>query len=213
MTGYDLICIGIIIVCAFFGYRKGAINTLINLLGLIASFVIARLLSPRLTELILSSKLVQNDLIPRIMEGLATKINGSHSEIIAYLNHLSAFGDFAGNALTSSEISGNTTAALQTVLDVLAQQFIQSLAFLIIFILCIIVFGIFKMLGRGVNRVPVVGTINRVFGGAMGLVVGGVLSLLIIVIIFYYGLFTGDLELIQTMKTGLITAPVTVFIN
>lgn len=58
----DLVCLAVIIIFAFRGYKKGAIGSLISLVGLIASFVIAWTAAPWITEKLMGLPVIRSGL-------------------------------------------------------------------------------------------------------------------------------------------------------
>lgn len=63
------------------------------------------------------------------------------------------------------------------------------------------------------NRVPVIGTANRVAGLAIGLVIGLVIAVIVITVVLYYGIFSGDVTIVQMVKDGVLTGPVALYLH
>lgn len=59
----DLVCLVIIILFGIIGYKKGAMGTLISMVGLIASVAIALMIGPALSEALIKTSLVQNTIL------------------------------------------------------------------------------------------------------------------------------------------------------
>lgn len=72
----DLVCLAVIIIFAFRGYKKGAMGSLINLVGLIASFVIAWMAAPWITDKLMG--------LPVIRSGLTAWLGnaGNNQEVV-----------------------------------------------------------------------------------------------------------------------------------
>ncbi|MGL4607643.1 MAG: CvpA family protein [Eubacteriaceae bacterium] len=162
--GYDIICLGICIIFAFVGYKRGAIKTLISIGGFIASFIIAWMFAPSLGEW-----LMQLDLFKNAIEAL--KIKEICETIV--LSGFQGFGDSipGGNILlanSSSALSQGVEALLQFVIA----GFAQGLAFGFIMLMMTIVIGILQKILGIINWIPIIGGFNRliglVFGGALG---------------------------------------------
>ncbi len=148
LTATDLLCLLICGILALNGYRRGAINSLINFGGFIASFIIARLFSP-----ILAEKLIQ---VP-LFRNLVDKIN--IEEISQPL-----LASFQANPLIQESAGG-----LKEVILIVISQFIS---FGLIIILVSLIIGILQLLFRGIHRVPVIGGIDRFLGLGIGLIIG-----------------------------------------
>ncbi|MEG0377787.1 MAG: CvpA family protein [Eubacterium sp.] len=213
LTTLDIICLVLIAGSAIIGYAKGAINTLINLAGFIASFVIAKLFSKTVTIWLLGlapvKAFVENTLTQNITAAIATQ----SSEVIGFVNEVLKL-DGLGALLSSG--TAVDTAALSDAVMTATQPFIfqvtEFFVFIIILLLAGLVFGIVKHVGRGLNRVPVIGLVNRITGFGIGVIIGGAIACLIISAVLYYGIFSGNLSIIQMVKAGMISGPVSIYL-
>ena len=112
-------------------------------------------------------------------------------------------------------ISGSTAAAqaVNQALQPVIYQIANGFVFLILLLLCSAAFGIIRHIGKGMNRVPVIGTANRVAGLAIGLVIGLVIAVIVITVVLYYGIFSGDVTIVQMVKDGVLTGPVALYLH
>ena len=140
-----LLAVLVIVVCTV----KGMLTSLVSLLGTAASVVVAAVFAPKAAGWIYDSFLAEQ-LEQSISEGMAERLTA-----FAELIHRLGLGDTITNA---------TESAVRTV----AVAFITVIAFLIIFLLALLIVRLLLLATKGVNKVPVLGSINHVFGGVLG---------------------------------------------
>lgn len=214
MTTLDIICIVLVIGVGMIGYIKGAINTLIGLAGFIASFVIARNFSAPVTNWLLNVEPVKNFINDTITQNVINAVGQYGSEALSSLQGIGGL-DFLSGITDASILSGGTAAAqaVNQALQPVIYQIANGFVFLILLLLCSAAFGIVRHIGKGMNRVPVVGTANRVAGLAIGLVIGLVIAVIVIAVVLYYGIFSGDVTIVQMVKDGVLTGPVALYLH
>lgn len=130
--------IGTLIIFAIFairGYKKGAIDSLVNLVGLIASFIIAWLLATTVTDMILGIPVVQTAII-----GLIGK-----------------------------------TGAAQAVVMSVVNKTVKAFVFVLLFILLMVVVKKVKQWLKIVDKIPIVGWLNKVIGLGIGILTAGLI--------------------------------------
>ncbi|MDO4287643.1 MAG: CvpA family protein [Eubacterium sp.] len=187
------------------GYVKGAVNTLIGFLGMIASFIIAGIFSPMIASGIIDSPVVQSYLSGSVAPGLLEKFSQYSADA------LSQFGAQAGldnlQGVADAVLQGGTEAqsAIAAALTPVAYQLVYGAVFLILLILSGIVIAVVKRAGAGVNQVPVIGFANRLLGGLMGLVMGLVIGIVVTAAVLYFGILSGDVDLVQSVQAGPVT--------
>lgn len=217
LTTLDLICIALIIGAGMIGYYKGAINTLISLVGFIASFIIARIFSAPVTTWLLNVEIVKNFINNSITANITSALSSYSGEAlsslqgIAGLEGLDSLTDSAQVALQSGGTAA--TDAVAQALQPMIYQIANLLVFAVLLMLCSFVFGIIRRLTRGVNRIPVIGVANRITGLGLGMVIGLIVATVVIAIVLYYGLFTAKLETVQMVKNGIITGPIALYLH
>lgn len=214
MTTLDIICIVLVIGVGMIGYIKGAINTLIGLAGFIASFVIARIFSAPVTNWLLNVEPVKNFINDTITQNAINALGKYGSEALTNLQGIGGL-DFLSGITDTSVLSGSTAAAqaVNQALQPVIYQIANGFVFLILLLLCSAAFGIIRHIGKGMNRVPVIGTANRVAGLAIGLVIGLVIAVIVIAVVLYYGIFSGDVTIVQMVKDGVLTGPVALYLH
>lgn len=210
-TAYDLLGIAIIAVPAIIGYAKGAINTLISLVSVIASFIIARIFAPIAASWIVGTNAVQQSINATVSSSMQSAIEGYSADVSSNLPNLpgmDSVGGLISNAINSagqSGIDGAASAVSASVTPVLSSV-IEIVAFMIIFLLCSLVFSIIRNLSRKLNDVPVLGFLNRLAGLGLGVVIGLIVTWSLL-FVMYSVASLGDSTMAETLQNGVLTGP------
>ena len=146
---WDISLAVIILLVVFMGFGRGFLSSLISLVGTAASCIVAALLSPKAANWIYDNYLAQT-------------VEGSISE------SLSAKLDTFANLLNQMGLADTVTDAANGTVRTLAVSLITVVVFLVIFLLAMLIVRLLIHAMRGVNRVPVLGGINRILGGVLG---------------------------------------------
>ena len=192
-----IIIILFFILFIFIGYRRGAAVTLLNLIAVIVASALATFLSHAAAQAIYAN-FMRAAVVDKI-QGFVTQ-NGSQ---FAAENSLKALPDSIGGALSFfAKLCGTTTEQIQGRLVPSTQQasqlvgtiekplgdicvfFIGLLLSVIFFIILIIVFKLLISLIRGVFELPVIRTVNRVFGALLGALEGVVIIFCLVNVLY-----------------------------
>lgn len=160
LTATDFLCLLICGLFALTGYRRGAINSLIKFGGFMASFIMARLFSPILAESLVKWPLFRTFIdqlkIDAMVQTLGESLGGE-----GLAGHFYRMGE---NPLIQQSADGLTEA-----LFLVIGQFIS---FGLIIIVVSMIIRLLQTLFRGIDKVPVIGGINRLLGLGLGLIIG-----------------------------------------
>ena len=146
---WDLALIALILFVVIRSVGRGFVSSFIHLLGLAASCIVAALLSGRAAAWVYDGFLAEK-LQTAVSDALQQKLQ----TFVELLDRI----DPTNNIITSA---GD---ALRTVMVAL----LTMVAFLIIFLLAMVIVKALARLTRNVNRVPVVGGVNGLLGGILG---------------------------------------------
>lgn len=146
---WDLALIALILFVVIRSVGRGFVSSFIHLLGLAASCIVAALLSGRAAAWVYDGFLAEK-LQTAVSDALQQKLQ----TFVELLDRI----DLTNTIITSA---GD---ALRTVMVAL----LTMVAFLIIFLLAMVIVKALARLTRNVNRVPVVGGVNRLLGGVLG---------------------------------------------
>ena len=129
--------------------RRGFVSSFIHLLGVAASCIVAALTAGKAAAWLYDGY-------------LAERVEQSVSDSLR--EKLEAFAGLLDRIDPSDTISAAAGDAVRT----MAVSLLTMVAFLIIFLLAMLIVRALVRLTRSVNRVPVVGGINRLLGGVLG---------------------------------------------
>ncbi len=187
---FDAIVVVVFISTIMFYIKRGFMASLLNLLGTIGSIVIGVLLSGFLSPIIFETFFEQ-----ALLESVQTNVqNFGTSSIDEILQGVigvfpQAFVDNVANTI-SGTVNSQAGNMAQGIVDNVAQSIflpiINIVIFVIVFIICKIVASILeKTFGSTFNRIPIVGGLNRLLGGALG-VVGGIINAVLVLFLFWF---------------------------
>lgn len=129
--------------------RRGFVSSFIHLLGVAASCIVAALTAGKAAAWLYDGY-------------LAERVEQSVSDSLR--EKLEAFAGLLDRIDPTDTISAAAGDAVRT----MAVSLLTMVAFLIIFLLAMLIVRALVKLARSVNRVPVVGGINRLLGGVLG---------------------------------------------
>ncbi|MGV8905366.1 MAG: CvpA family protein [Acetobacterium sp.] len=206
LTTVDYVSILFCVISGLIGYQRGAIKTLISFGGFIASFAIAWIFSPVLADWLLN------------LEVFRTLVDGINIETVAQslLNTVGQQGLLASGTAGEAMLTQGQTIASQSVATI-TQTLTWGIAYIISFGLLLlgtgIVVGILQVIFGGVSQIPIIGSINRLLGGAMGLILGLGLGVMIIWILTALNTFTGGSANLPTFEGSALVKVVTPWVT
>lgn len=192
---FDLVMLALLLVVAFAYARRGFAAGLVQFVGNLASLIGALVLSHQASPL-LFEKFFQNGFVTSIQNTLAAE---------GTVNIQSTIEKYAGflpesikESLTASAAglldSGAPDLAVKLVDEVIAPLLTPIIAivlFFVAFALCRLLVGLLVAVLTNVNRIPVMGSVNRFFGFLMGLLAGVVDLYLVLCAVWAVIVITG----------------------
>lgn len=197
---FDYICLAIIVLLGVIGYAKGAISTLLDLVGLIASFIIAWMLAPNLGAWLMNAG------------GLGASLTAQLSNTLLQSSGAGGLSSTLTNSLGMDQsslagaVNSGITSNLQAFLQPVAQEILTVVAFFALLILLNVVISILRRFFRHVDKVPVLGTLNRLAGLVLGAGMGCVIAAMVVTGAVVYAAATGDTTLASHLGAGSVTA-------
>lgn len=174
---FDVAVFAIVILLLILGYKRGFIRTVINLVGYAVSAVLAFFISQPVAGFIFESFFRKGSV--DMINGELGKLSGGQSvaELLdtafaAIPERISALASSYVGSLDQIKdtIADVATAVVDQVIGPIATIMIQSIVFLVLFIVfCILVKLVTKAL-KIIDKLPVIGTANAVLGLVVGLV-------------------------------------------
>lgn len=192
---FDLVMLALLLVVAFAYARRGFAAGLVQFVGNLASLIGALMLSHQASPL-LFEKFFQNGFVTSIQNTLTAE---------GTVNIQSTIEKYAGflpesikESLTASAAglldSGAPDMAVKLVDEVIAPLLTPIIAivlFFVAFALCRLLVGLLVAVLTNVNRIPVMGSVNRFFGFLMGLLAGVVDLYLVLCAVWAVIVITG----------------------
>lgn len=192
---FDLVMLALLLVVAFAYARRGFAAGLVQFVGNLASLIGALVLSHQASPL-LFEKFFQNGFVTSIQNTLTAE---------GTVNIQSTIEKYAGflpesikESLTASAAglldSGAPDLAVKLVDEVIAPLLTPIIAivlFFVAFALCRLLVALLVAVLTNVNRIPVMGSVNRFFGFLMGLLAGVVDLYLVLCAVWAVIVITG----------------------
>lgn len=188
----SLVYLAIVLIWMILGIKKGLLWTLLSLFGVALAVAGAYFLCKPTGNFIKGLNGWGDSSQQSIYDFLVSKNNDvtmnipkayleDSSNMASLLNSLgipSVFQGYVGKfVLAAIPDSGNSEAVGIYIAQAVNTFFFTSIAFLILFVLFLIVVGILKLMTKGLIKNKVFGPIDRIFGAVFGLAIGAVFVL------------------------------------
>ncbi len=199
----DGLTVAVIVLFTVSAYKKGFLNAVVRFLGTLIAFIFSMVASAPAAEFIFDNYLAESIAsvvkthMGSIKEVDVAAFADGMSELISDLPELFAkimengFGVHAEEwyALVSAEtVSNMTDAVIENIIAPLATGLIRVLVFCVVFALLKFLVNALAALLIGVNKLPLIGSLNEVLGGVVG-AAQGMLYMFIIASIVWLALF------------------------
>lgn len=177
----------IIVIFAVLSYRKGFLNTITMLFGTIASLVISLTLSSPIARFFYDSFISEKvgEVISRHMSGVtvgdmtgfAKSMNSLINELPSVISGMlqSGFGlnlEKWYEKIAAASIEDIALAVEKMIVEPIAIGLLRVLVFFVLFLSLMLIVNITAAFLKGVNHLPLIGTLNEILGGVMGAVQG-----------------------------------------
>ena len=209
----DAVIIVIILINVFFSAKRGFVRTVVELAGFVAAFLIAASVSQPLAE-ITYDKMIGPSIVSKVSEAssnandeISSQIIGENESVLSEVwdalpeiikNNSSEFGidKSALEETIRSYTTVETAEYAQKVSEDIVKPIMSKLIAAIYSIVIFITVGLLaKLLARLVNKVfsiSLIGKINAILGGVVGLLKGGITVFILCIVISVLVAFTND---------------------
>lgn len=200
----DIIIIGVVLILVIIGIKRGIAKTLLNALSVIASaicsFLGAGLLSNLIYTTVIAPSVTKNitDSMADSTASAATIIQEAFDSLPEFVTGTFKTLGISIEALTKSanDAAGSADSGVSQAVDFALKPVITSVLSAILIILLFIVFLlIFRYIARKAEKlfhIPIVGTLNRILGGALGFIEGAVICIAFAVVCKVAFVFSQD---------------------
>ncbi|MEE0061184.1 MAG: CvpA family protein [Acutalibacteraceae bacterium] len=188
MNTFDLVMLIITLIFIVIGYARGAIKTILSVVGGIFSYILAVNLGEKLAKPIYDiffRKSIGEEISTNVGK-LLEKNNGdigdsvlqtlpdSLQRFVSDTNIIESLNDVVGE--TTEQVVASATGIIQQVVEPLVVGLIYIAVVFILFILFNTIVNSVLFLADFVNKIPVIGKANRITGAMISLVAGLVLT-------------------------------------
>lgn len=189
---FDIIALAIVIISVAVSYKRGFLSSIILFLGYLASVLLSvfggRYLSNSIYEKFIRSSIIdkvnvalgENPVIISIVDTVGEIIESFPSFIKAdvYSRFSSSDGvaDFLISKNVAAEQLGETIA--DEVVAPVVTGLLQTVCCLLIFVICVIIIRILASAFTNVDKIPLIGSVNKFFGGVLGLGQGAIILMI-----------------------------------
>ncbi len=177
----------IIVIFAVSAYRKGFLNTITMLFGTIASLIVSLTLSSPIARFVYDNCISEKvgEVVSRHMSGVTIGDMASFSRNMdSLINELpsvisgmlqSGFGlniEKWYDKIAAASVEDIASAVEEIIVEPIAVGLLRVLTFFVLFLSLMLIVNIVAAFLKGVNHLPLIGTVNEVLGGVMGAVQG-----------------------------------------
>ena len=172
----DVSVLVILIICAIYYYKKGFASGLFNFVGTLAAVIASVFLAVTLASAAFDA-LLRQSMVDKTQSLITEHGIQNLRELLNYVVGFLPAG-VLGTAATSlgsglSDLSVNmSTELVDKVIAPLIIPFIALVMFLICFMFLRFLFGLISKGLRTINHIPLVGSVNKILGLAIGVLIG-----------------------------------------
>ena len=194
----DIFVVILFVVCVYMGYKNGFVKMIMGIASFIASFVIARIFSPELSEFIYE-RYIKPTFVNKIIEDLTAVIGKSTENldinklltegprefekiITSYGSNVDEVQTWVDNAADSGTAGINNFVA-NNLAEPLAKNISYFIAFAGIFFIVMILCGIITFVLNGIVKLPVLNLFNRLGGTLLGILYGTTWAYIIVFLV------------------------------
>ncbi len=186
----DILLVIVFVATVFHYINKGFVTSFINLVSTLGSFIISFIISNALSPVVFNTFFRQG-MLDSTQESLNSY--GTYTTDNFLDGILSVFPQTFQSSVQSSIatiINENAAGAANNIVDSVVApiftSFINIVIFIVFFIICMVLFKfIGGPIGKAVNRLPIVGGVNKLLGGVMG-IFGGIINMLLVMLLFWF---------------------------
>ena len=195
----DLIVIGIIAICIFFGYRKGLIGVLFTILSFIIALIIALILYKPISNAIITNteidENIQNTIMEKVLsskteENITTEQANNTSQIV--VDYINSYTNEVKNVGT------------EIVAKNLAETTIRIVVLILLLIVTRIILFFFKAVFNIIAKIPIIKQVNKLGGILYGVIKGLFIIYVILAILSLLAPMISDVEIFKAINNSFI---------
>lgn len=197
----DGIIILVLLIFACVGIKKGFLGLIVGFLGFFMVFIVAFLLYKPVSLLILNSSLGAS--LTNSFEGFFDSITSSASDVVKTLLTsplkdlkdaeiqsiltelnlpdflISTISNMIQDSLSNAEVLASGITIKSVVIESLVNMTVSAIAWIAMFVIASVVMFILRRFVNVFNRIPIIGSANRLLGALLNLIIGFIIVCLI----------------------------------
>ena len=183
-----LVLISIIAAFTIIGFNKGFLRTLVSMSAIIIGIIFVSLFGSAVTRWVDTNTSLRTTVREAAYEKLSARAMEEYAESSQEQKE-AVSGEFVPesvlNAVEATEETVKKAAEgyVSALADKVADNAVSAAGFLLTLALAFVVTRIILLISKVVSRIPIVGGINRLFGGVLGLARGAIIVCLIFLLI------------------------------
>ena len=214
MNTMDIIFIVFLVIFALCGFKRGFLQELFKLLKWLFSYVGAKLLTSSVSLYLYEFFKIEEKLTNKVTEMVSSldfsSLEGLRTTIEVGLTDIPLLGSYVGKALEKNwnltELYQSGVADIQSkLMDEItptAISFMESVTFILLFLLLIIIIGIiFDSIVRITHNSKLLGGADKLLGGVLGALKGVIIFILVFAILYLIASLTSS-EYLLTLQSS-----------
>src|SRR5659263_10153 len=178
---FDVVTVGLILIIIISSALKGFVRSIFELCGYIASFIVASIFSVPLGNF-LYVHIIKAPFYNGASEYISSLTGGAQQVFRQFLTDYHLSTQVLDNAAKSPSDAVNG-AVMNGLVAPMGNLIGRGIAFVVIFFLCLFLVRILARVGDIINKLPVIGGLNRLLGAAVGIIKATIIMFLICTII------------------------------
>lgn len=215
---FDLLLIAAILYYFGRGWRKGFLSTLVHVVGYVlacyGAYIGSRALAETIYQLFIRQKLIRSVGDALQNSAASADVSASIGAVLQTMPKMlqgfvtSFFGGVEG---LTKEFGGMLSGTAETVSIAVADQMLypiiytvlQAISFLLLFFAIMVLVRSLSKIFRGVRHIPLIGPVNSLLGGVLGLVQGMVIIFIVVMALhLFIGLTGGNIRYLNDEAIG-----------
>ena len=205
----DIIIIAIILICIFFGYKKGLVGVAVNILGFIIALLIALILYAPISNFIINHTPIQTTLENAIKGTVTsyvikedenkTEENTDNSPKVV-TDYINGFVEKEKQHVEQTE-----REIIDNVSKTVSSNLIKIAVGIVVFIIAKFGLIFVKALAKVISKIPIIGGFNKLGGAIYGLLQGALIIYILFAVVSVFAPTmekSGLLETINSSKIG-----------
>ncbi len=205
----DIIIIAIILICIFFGYKKGLVGVAVNILGFIIALLIALILYAPISNFIINHTPIQTTL-ENAIKGTVTSYVIKEDENKTEENTDNSpkvVTDYINGFIEKEKqhVEQTEREIIDNVSKTVSSNLIKIAVGIVVFLVAKIGLIFVKALAKIISKIPIIGGFNKLGGAIYGLLQGALIIYILFAVISVFAPTmekSGLLETINSSKIG-----------